>query len=121
MLFSKICTSFAQSSALMAKIIAYHVRLCQEVLYNYSMPYAPANPCRVPMCPNRQPCPEHLPRDLRRGRGYGRRWRDWRDGWYRRHGRKCAVCLAEGVVEPATELDHIVPVIGWPRSHVLQG
>ena len=76
------------------------------------MPYAPANPCRVPMCPNMQPCPEHVPRDLRRGRGYGRRWRNFRDAWYRRHGRKCVLCLAEGIIEPATELDHIVPLTG---------
>ena len=90
-------------------MILGYVKRCATIIF---MPYAPANPCRVPMCPKMQPCPDHVPRDLRRGRGYGRRWRDWRDRWYRRHGRKCAVCLAEGIVEPATELDHIVPVSG---------
>ena len=41
-------------------------------------------------------------------RGYGPRWRRARAAYLARHP-LCVWCLAEGRVEPATTVDHIVP------------
>lgn len=63
--------------------------------------------------------------DDRRGssaeRGYGYRWQRAREGFLRKHP-LCAVCLAEGVLTPATVVDHRVPHRGdkalfWDRGN----
>lgn len=54
-------------------------------------------------------------------RGYGYRWQQARAGYLRKHP-LCVHCQREGRVEPATELDHIVPHRGdkdlfWSRAN----
>lgn len=95
------------------------------------MPWMPPHPCRWPGCTALVPagaggyCPEHerqreRERDARRGsstaRGYGRAWRRQSGGVEvgireRQLAREpyCRLCMAEGKVVDATEVDHIVP------------
>lgn len=63
--------------------------------------------------------------DAQRGtsaeRGYDSRWRKARLAWLKKHP-LCAACEKEGRVEPATDLDHIVPHKGdrqlfWDSSN----
>ena len=87
------------------------------------MPRRPARPCSKPGCPHRQPCPVHggqrPPRERRPDsrpsaseRGYDRKWRRIRAQYLRLHPR-CVVCG-----EPATEVDHIVPLAdGGTNKH----
>lgn len=68
--------------------------------------------------------PEQV-RDERRGsaheRGYGARWQSARAGFLQKHP-LCCCCLANGAVEAATVVDHIVPHRGdmalfWDRKN----
>ena len=82
------------------------------------MPRSPKRPCRYPGCPNLCEsgtyCPEHsaeLPDRLRGSaaeRGYDAKWRRARKRFLRSHP-LCANCLSQGIVTPATVVDHIVP------------
>lgn len=63
--------------------------------------------------------PEH--RGTSTERGYGYRWQQARAGYLRKHP-LCVHCQIEGRVEPATELDHIIPHRGdkdlfWSREN----
>ena len=82
------------------------------------MPKRPKRPCRYPGCPNLCEsgtyCPEHSAEspDRLRGsateRGYDAKWRRARKLFLQRHP-LCANCLSQGIVTPATVVDHIVP------------
>ena len=82
------------------------------------MPKRPKRPCRYPGCPNLCEsgtyCPEHSagsPDRLRGSaaeRGYDAKWRRARKLFLQRHP-LCANCLSQGIVTPATVVDHIVP------------
>ena len=82
------------------------------------MPKRPKRPCRCPGCPNLCEsgtyCPEHSAEspDRLRGsateRGYDAKWRRARKRFLRSHP-LCANCLSQGVLTPATVVDHIVP------------
>ena len=82
------------------------------------MPKHPKRPCRYPGCPNLCEsgtyCPEHSAEspDRLRGsateRGYDAKWRRARKRFLRSHP-LCANCLSQGVLTPATVVDHIVP------------
>ena len=50
----------------------------------------------------------HESRGSAHSRGYGRKWREARLGYLARHP-LCVHCLAKGLVEAATEVDHIEP------------
>ena len=85
-------------------------------------PRRPLRPCAHPRCPELVEsgcCPPHQVKrqelaravDRRRGsaasRGYGARWRRYREWFLERH----PVCAC-GCEKPATDVDHIVPVSG---------
>lgn len=87
------------------------------------MPWAAKKTCAAHGCgrvTQGRFCPEHQARaderakivDRERGsaaaRGYGRRWRKARAAYLAAHP-LCVMCEAEGVVEQATDLDHIRP------------
>ena len=82
------------------------------------MPRSPKRPCRYPGCPNLCEsgtyCPEHSAAspDRLRGhaaeRGYDAKWRRARKRFLQHHP-LCANCLSQGVLTPATVVDHIVP------------
>ena len=88
------------------------------------MPKHPKRPCRYPGCPNLCEsgtyCPEHSAEspDRLRGsaaeRGYDAKWRRARKLFLQRHP-LCANCLSQGIVTPATVVDHIVPHRGDHR------
>mgnify|MGYP001625440363 FL=1 len=88
------------------------------------MPKHPKRPCRYPGCPNLCEsgtyCPEHSAEspDRLRGsaaeRGYDAKWRRARKRFLQRHP-LCANCLSQGVLTPATVVDHIVPHRGDHR------
>ena len=88
------------------------------------MPKRPKRPCRYPGCPNLCEsgtyCPEHSAEspDRLRGsateRGYDAKWRRARKRFLQRHP-LCANCLSQGIVTPATVVDHIVPHRGDHR------
>ena len=88
------------------------------------MPKHPKRPCRYPGCPNLCEsgtyCPEHSAEspDRLRGsateRGYDAKWRRARKLFLQRHP-LCANCLSQGVLTPATVVDHIVPHRGDHR------
>ena len=88
------------------------------------MPRRPKRPCRYPGCPNLCEsgtyCPEHSAEspDRLRGsateRGYDAKWRRARKRFLQRHP-LCANCLSQGVLTPATVVDHIVPHRGDHR------
>jgi 5-methylcytosine-specific restriction protein A len=88
------------------------------------MPKRPKRPCRYPGCPNLCEsgtyCPEHSAEspDRLRGsateRGYDAKWRRARKRFLQRHP-LCANCLSQGVLTPATVVDHIVPHRGDHR------
>ena len=88
------------------------------------MPKRPKRPCRYPGCPNLCEsgtyCPEHSAEspDRLRGsateRGYVAKWRRARKRFLQRHP-LCANCLSQGVLTPATVVDHIVPHRGDHR------
>lgn len=76
--------------------------------------HKPAAPCTA----------KHQPPEQRGNstqRGYGYRWQQTRAGYLLKHP-LCVHCSRDGKVEPATELDHIVPHRGdqqlfWDRSN----
>ena len=82
------------------------------------MPKRPKRPCRYPGCPNLCEsgtyCPEHSAESPDRlcgsaaERGYDAKWRRARKLFLQRHP-LCANCLSQGIVTPATVVDHIVP------------
>ena len=82
------------------------------------MPRTPKRPCRYPDCPNLCDsgvyCRGHsqYSSDRLRGnaaeRGYDGKWRAARDRYLRRNP-LCVQCLKEGVITPATVVDHVVP------------
>lgn len=88
------------------------------------MPKHPKRPCRYPGCPNLCEsgtyCPEHSAEspDRLRGsateRGYDAKWRRARKRFLRSHP-LCANCLSQGLLTPATVMDHIVPHRGDHR------
>lgn len=95
------------------------------------MPRSPKRPCRYPGCPNLCEsgtyCPEHSAEspDRQRGsaaeRGYDAKWRRARKLFLQRHP-LCANCLSQGVLTPATVVDHIVPhrgdrVLFWDENN----
>lgn len=67
---------------------------------------------------------KHQPAEVRGSsteRGYGYRWQQTRAGYLAKHP-LCAHCKLEGRVEPATDLDHIIPHKGdqtlfWDREN----
>jgi len=83
----------------------------------------PKKPCNHPGCRRlveKGYCDEHRRQrnqayDRWRGssaeRGYGYRWRKYRE-WFLKQHPLCARCREEGKLEPATVVDHIVPVTG---------
>lgn len=92
------------------------------------MAMAPPKPCRWPGCPELVPrgtrhCTEHAKqndrvRDVGRAsahdRGYGAPWRKARLAFLRRNP-LCKACRDAGRVEPASEVDHVVPHRGDAR------
>jgi 5-methylcytosine-specific restriction enzyme A len=103
------------------------------------MPIAPASPCPQVGCPERRPCPVHaraqaLAKEHRRTNRDVRRWY-YRVGWvHPEWGLRaqvladnpwCVRCQQRGILEVATDIDHIVPHDGdwdrfWDRGN-LQG
>jgi len=86
------------------------------------MPYSPKRPCRYPGCTKLttgQYCPEHqkmvchnynrYQRDPHSNRRYGRSWKRIRDRYIQAHP-LCEDCLSRGVLEPATEVHHKLPL-----------
>ena len=87
------------------------------------MPMAPASPCPQPGCPERVPCPRHartraLEKEHRRSNRTVRKWyyRDWwvNPQWGLRiqvlsENPWCVECQQHGRLEPATDVDHIIP------------
>ena len=89
------------------------------------MPLKPKRPCRYPGCPNLCEngvyCEEHrkeYSHDALRGganaRGYDARWRKAR-ALFLRQNPLCAECRRNGVLTPATVVDHIIPHRGDER------
>lgn len=67
----------------------------------------------------------HKPKEQERlsstKRGYGYRWQQARAGYLAKHP-LCVICKAKGLIEPATDLDHIIPHKGdmelfWDRTN----
>lgn len=91
------------------------------------MPKRIPRPCRYPGCPaiaqdDSPYCPEHERQtrrdyDRQRGsaasRGYDRRWRKARE-WFLRRNPLCVECLRNGILTPATVVDHVIPHRGDP-------
>lgn len=87
------------------------------------MPWASPRPCRAPRCPRLTRdgyCEEHRsikragsgqPRASAHARGYGRQWQRYRAAYLLEHP-LCVDCQAEGVIERATDVDHVVAVDG---------
>lgn len=99
------------------------------------MPRRPARPCRALGCPALVDgggyCPTHKRDEARRydaergtahERGYTARWRRARARYLWEHP-LCVECEREGRVEPARDVDHIIPVSGpndplfWDESN----
>jgi len=87
------------------------------------MPWAPKKPCAAPGCgalTDGRWCATHTATarvskgaaDKARGsaasRGYGHKWRTYRQSYLSAHP-LCVTCSAEGIVTPATVVDHIQP------------
>lgn len=83
------------------------------------MPQRVKQYCSIPGCSNlvdRGRCAEHRTKAERvRGsaaaRGYGERWRRYRRSFLAGHP-LCVRCEEGGIVRPATDVDHIIPVHG---------
>lgn len=94
------------------------------------MPWKNPHPCSAPGCGNltqRRFCDKHATsHERQRGsaasRGYGHRWRVYREGYLRAHP-FCVLCEREQIVEASTVVDHEVPhrgdyVLMWdPKNH----
>ena len=83
------------------------------------MPSKPKRPCRYPGCPNlctsgvyceehRKECGHDALRGGANARGYDTRWRKARALFLRQHP-LCTECRRNGVLTPATVVDHIIP------------
>ena len=82
------------------------------------MPKAPKRPCRYPGCPNLCDkgvyCSNHMEFSTERmrggadARGYNGKWRKLRAAFLQRNP-LCTKCMAQGVITPATVVDHIIP------------
>ncbi len=78
------------------------------------MPTKPRLPCRNPICPKLQPCPDHrLPALFARARRSSslyqtQRWRKERKAFLALH-RYCAECGRKGAITTATFVDHVRP------------
>jgi 5-methylcytosine-specific restriction protein A len=83
------------------------------------MPVRPKKPCRKHGCKELVElgyCDKHkkesYKRDERRGtaseRGYGSEWRKARLGFLSRNP-LCKECLKNDIIEPATDVDHVIP------------
>lgn len=84
------------------------------------MPVKPLKPCNKIGCPEltrERFCSKHKQdmssqyekeRGSAAARGYDGRWRKYRLSFLRRH-HLCVYCQAQGIVEAATVVDHIVP------------
>lgn len=91
------------------------------------MPNLPDRSCGFPNCPDtvtppERYCPDHKPimekqdrerRGSASARGYSYRWQQEREAFLF-HNPLCVKCEAEGTVEPATVVDHIIPHKGDP-------
>ena len=75
--------------------------------------------------PHSRKAKAHKPKEQERQssaqRGYGYRWQQARAGYLAKHP-LCVICKAKGAIEPATDLDHIVPHKGdmdlfWDRAN----
>lgn len=91
------------------------------------MPRKPKRPCRYPGCPNLSDgvyCEVHrrlFARENAASRGYDGKWRIARERYLRKNP-LCVKCMAEGVITPATVVDHIIPHRGnqklfWDESN----
>jgi len=99
------------------------------------MPYSPARYCKEPRCKDKTTdksgyCELHRQEAQRQAdanrpnanaRGYGRRWGKASKQYLSFHP-LCVICYREGVVAPATLVDHIIPHRGdynkfWDRSN----
>lgn len=98
------------------------------------MPTLPPHPCDAPGCPETVPhgvrfCDTHAgtkpgsaePRDSAAARGYGRKWREARELFLKKHP-LCAECSKHGRITAARVVDHIVPhrgdpVLFWDESN----
>lgn len=103
------------------------------------MPKRPFKPCNVPGCKNliehsKKFCLEHEEKEraMRRennrlrvsssNRGYDSKWRKYRVRFLRKNP-LCVLCKEEGKITPATDVDHVIPVIGpsdslfWDESN----
>lgn len=91
------------------------------------MPRKPKRPCRYPGCPNLSDgvyCEVHrglFARENAASRGYDGKWRIARKRYLRKNP-LCVKCMAEGVITPATVVDHIIPHRGnqklfWDESN----
>jgi 5-methylcytosine-specific restriction enzyme A len=88
------------------------------------MPIAPARPCLVSTCPERQPCPVHATvTRRRRGLPDKHRWYHWARWHHPIYGlrtkalERCPFCLAcarEGRIQAAVDVDHVIPHRGDP-------
>lgn len=87
------------------------------------MPSRPKSPCRYPNCRELLEAPGYCnthvslmrkQSDEKRGssaeRGYDSRWRKAREGYLSSHPLcECDECTANGLIKPATVVDHIIP------------
>ena len=89
------------------------------------MPYRPKRPCRAPGCrglcePGDQFCLEHKKQQMAQYNRYERdkdaqafynsaEWRGARERHRREHP-LCEECLRNGMIRPATLVDHIIPI-----------
>ena len=89
------------------------------------MPKINTLPPRVPVAQQRvptiQPGSWRAGRTSSTARGYGYRWQRAREAFLAEHP-LCVMCQAEGRVEPATVVDHVVPHRGderlfWDRGN----
>lgn len=94
------------------------------------MPYKPASSCLIPGCPHPATvhgyCSQHYKAYRQSlvipgGPQYDRHWRKARSHYLNQHP-LCVMCMKEGRVEEATELDHVIPHKGsfdlfWRQSN----
>ena len=93
------------------------------------MPMKPLKPCRHQGCPeltSDKYCDKHKPLHINdranaTGRGYDNRWRIARNRFLKANP-LCVKCKEEGILVPATVVDHIVPHRGdktlfWDESN----
>jgi 5-methylcytosine-specific restriction protein A len=94
------------------------------------LPHAPLRPCLKTGCNKKVRsgyCPEHQRekyklQDEQRGtsteRGYDATWQKLRKLKLATNP-LCELCLKKGIVEPATEVDHKIPIAKWPEGRLI--